>query len=73
LSCCLHSSGAGLRAQSRPAAEALYDGLLKADVGNPPAAFSSPTITAVEISPIERDAGMVGAVQVALSENGRPA
>jgi hypothetical protein len=60
-------------AQSRPTAEALYDGLLKANVGNPPAGFSSPTIAAVDISPIERDAGMIGAVQVTFSENGRQA
>jgi hypothetical protein len=60
-------------AQARPTAEALYDGLLKANVPSPPAGFSSPTITAIDLSPIERDAGMVGAVQVTLSENGRPA
>ncbi len=60
-------------AQSRPTAEALYEGLLKANVGNPPAGFSSPRIAAVDVSPIERDAGMIGAVQITLSENGRDA
>ena len=60
-------------AQARPTAEALYDGLLKANVGDPPAGFSSPTIAAVDLSPIERDNGMIGIVQVTLSENGRPA
>lgn len=61
------------QAQSRPTAEALYDGLLKANVGSPPSGFSSPTIAAVNVGVIERSAGMVGAVQVTLSESGREA
>ena len=60
-------------AQTRPTAEALYDGLLKANVGNPPAGFSSPSIAAINIGTLEHDAGMIGAVQVTLSENGRQA